>query len=75
MAVHVVIKRKFKMNQPERLMPLLREISSRAREQPGYISSVTLRSTEDERWNGLAAVAFLSSVPRLPIGPCRHMLG
>lgn len=47
MAVHVVIKRKFQVNQPEELIPMLQEISSRAREQPGYISTVTLRSTEE----------------------------
>lgn len=47
MPVHVVIKRKFKMNQPDTLIPLLHELSSRASKQPGYISTVTLRSTEE----------------------------
>jgi heme-degrading monooxygenase HmoA len=44
MTVHVVIKRKFKINQPEKLMPLLKKLSSRAKEQPGYISTETLQS-------------------------------
>lgn len=47
MAVHVVIKRKFKMNNPDELLPLLNEIRNRASEQPGYISSNTLQSMED----------------------------
>lgn len=47
MAVYVVIKRKFKMNQPDKLIPMLQELSSRAKKQPGYISTVTLRSTEE----------------------------
>lgn len=49
MPVHVVIKRKFKMNEPERLIPLLKELSSRAKEQPGYLSTVTLQSIEDSK--------------------------
>ena len=48
MTVHVVIKRKLKIYQPEKLKPLLRELSSRAQEQPGYISSVTLQSVEKQ---------------------------
>ena len=48
MPVHVVIKRKFKMNQPEKLLPLLRELNSIAQNQEGYISTETLQSTEDE---------------------------
>ena len=47
MAIHVVIKRKFQMNNPEKLMPLLRELSSRASMQPGYISTDTLQSMEN----------------------------
>jgi len=47
MAVHVVIKRKFQINQPEKLIPLLRELSIRAQAQPGYISTETLQSTEN----------------------------
>ena len=47
MAVHVVIKRRFRMNRPERLVPLLQEMNQRARAQPGYISTNTLQSKED----------------------------
>lgn len=47
MPVHVVIKRRFQMSQPEKLVPLLKELSSRAREQPGYISTETLQSLEN----------------------------
>ncbi|MGW8195702.1 MAG: antibiotic biosynthesis monooxygenase family protein, partial [Desulforhopalus sp.] len=47
MAVYVVIKRKFKMNHPEKLLPLLSELSERAKTQPGYLSTETLQSTEN----------------------------
>lgn len=47
MAVHVIIKRKFRMNQPEKIIPLLKELNQRAQRQPGCISKVTLQSTED----------------------------
>lgn len=47
MAVYVVIKRKLKINSPEKLMPLLEEMSRRAKEQPGYLATETLQSTED----------------------------
>ena len=47
MPVHVVIKRKFKMNQPEHLLPLLRELNNIAKTQNGYISTETLQSTEN----------------------------
>lgn len=47
MAVHVVIKRKFRMNQPDKLAPLLTELNERAQRQPGYISTNTLQSRED----------------------------
>lgn len=47
MPVHVVIKRKFKMNQPEKLIPLMEKLSTRAKEQPGYLSTDTLQSVED----------------------------
>ena len=48
MAVYVVIKRKFKMNQPDKLIPLLSELNKRARQQTGYISTNTLQSKEDQ---------------------------
>jgi len=47
MPVHVVIKRKFKMNQPEKLFPLLSELNNLAKNQEGYISTETLQSTEN----------------------------
>mgnify|MGYP001826143493 FL=1 len=47
MAVHVVIKRKFRKNRPEKILPLLKELNVRAQNQPGYISTNTLQSTED----------------------------
>lgn len=47
MAVYVVIKRKFKMSHPEKLIPLLGELRERAKVQEGYISTNTLQSTEN----------------------------
>ena len=47
MAIHVVIKRKCKVRQPEKLIPLLRKLNERAKVQEGYISTDTLQSTED----------------------------
>jgi len=42
-----MIKRKWKVDKPEKLLPLLTELRSRAQNQPGYLSSETLRSLED----------------------------
>jgi len=47
MAVHVVIKRRMRMNQPDKIIPLLKELNERARQQPGYRNTNTLQSTED----------------------------
>lgn len=47
MSVHVIIKRKFKMNRPEELLPLLKELRARAEIQDGYISTETLQSLDD----------------------------
>jgi len=47
MAVHVVIKRRLKMNHPETIIPLLKELNDRVQKQLGYISTNTLQSTED----------------------------
>lgn len=47
MAIHVVIKRKFQMKNPEKLMPLLNELNERAKVQEGYISTDTLQSIEN----------------------------
>jgi heme-degrading monooxygenase HmoA len=35
------------MNQPDKIIPLLKELNDRAKVQPGYISTDTLQSTED----------------------------
>ena len=50
MAVHVIIKRKWQVDKPEALIPLLAELRSQANEQPGYISSETLRNIEDPEY-------------------------
>ncbi len=47
MPVQVMIKRKLKINKPEALLPLLKDLHARATKQPGYISGETLRSLED----------------------------
>jgi heme-degrading monooxygenase HmoA len=47
MSVQVMINRKWKVDKPEKLMPLLKELHNRAKKQPGYISGETLRSIED----------------------------
>ena len=47
MAVQVIIKRKFKVENPEELFPLLTELRIRANDQPGYISSETLRNIDN----------------------------
>ena len=46
MPVHVIIKRKMQVHEPEQLLPLLKEIRTRAKQQPGYISGETLRNLE-----------------------------
>ncbi len=47
MSVQVMIKRKWKVDKPEKLLPLLEKLHTRAKKQPGYISGETLRSIED----------------------------
>jgi heme-degrading monooxygenase HmoA len=47
MPVKVIIKRKWKIEQPEKLLPLLTELRSQAQKQAGYISGETLRSLDD----------------------------
>ncbi len=44
MPIQVIIKRKWQIDKPEALFPLLTELRSLASKQPGYISSETLRS-------------------------------
>ena len=47
MPIQVVIKRKWQVDKPEELFPLLSEIHSQATKQRGYISGVTLRSLDN----------------------------
>ena len=47
MSVQVMIKRKWKVDKPQDLLPLLEKLHSRAIKQPGYISGEKLRSLED----------------------------
>lgn len=47
MSVHVVIKRRFQLSKPEELVPLLKELSSRAKKQKGYVSTEILQSLEN----------------------------
>ena len=46
MAIHVIIKRRFTINDPEKLLPLLDELNEAAMQQQGYLSTATLRSVE-----------------------------
>ena len=47
MTVQVMIKRKWKIDKPQELLPLLEKLHTRAEKQPGYISGETLRSIEN----------------------------
>ena len=47
MPIKVMIKRKWQVNKPEELLPLLEALRATAREQPGFISGETLRSLDD----------------------------
>jgi heme-degrading monooxygenase HmoA len=47
MTVHVIIKRKLIVNDPEKLTPMMKELSERAQQQAGYVSSDTLQSIEN----------------------------
>jgi heme-degrading monooxygenase HmoA len=47
MPIQVIIKRKWEVDKPEALLPLLTELRSLAKKQPGYISGETLRSLDD----------------------------
>ena len=47
MSVKVMIKRKWQLEKPEALFPLLSALRTLAKEQPGYISSETLRGLDD----------------------------
>lgn len=46
MSVQVMIKRKWKVDKPKELLPLLKKLHTRAKKQSGYVSGETLRSIE-----------------------------
>ena len=46
MPVQVIIKRKLIIDKPQEIFPLLSELRSRAKHQPGYIESMTLRNID-----------------------------
>ena len=47
MSVHVMSKRKFQIEETEKMISLLAELSSCSKEQPGHISRETLRSLDN----------------------------
>jgi heme-degrading monooxygenase HmoA len=47
MSVHVMSKRKFHIDETEKLISLLGELSSHSKGQPGYIYRETLRSLDN----------------------------
>ena len=47
MSVHVLSIRKFHIEETEKMVSLLGELSSRSKEQPGHISRETLRSLDN----------------------------
>ena len=47
MSVMVIIKRVFRMDQTEKLVPLLKELRQESAKQPGYISRTTYSNTND----------------------------
>jgi len=47
MSIKVIIKRKWQVDKPEELLPLLAALRVAARKQPGFISGETLRSLDD----------------------------
>jgi len=47
MSIKVIIKRKWQVDKPEELLPLLAALRATARKQPGFISGETLRSLDD----------------------------
>ena len=47
MSIKVIIKRKWQVDKPEKLLPLLAALRAAARKQPGFISGETLRSLDD----------------------------
>ena len=50
MSIKVMIKRKWQVDRPEELIPLLAALRVAARQQPGFISGETLRSLDDPEY-------------------------
>jgi heme-degrading monooxygenase HmoA len=50
MPIKVMIKRKWQVDKPEELLPLLAALRATARKQPGFISGETLRSLDDPEY-------------------------
>ncbi len=46
MPVQVIIKRKLIIDKPDKIFPLLSVLRSRAKQQPGYIDSTTLKNID-----------------------------
>jgi len=46
MPVQVIIKRKLIIDKPEEIFPLFSELRSRAKQQRGYINSMTLKNID-----------------------------
>ena len=46
MPVQVIIKRKLIIDKPDKVFPLLSVLRSRAKQQPGYIDSTTLKNID-----------------------------
>lgn len=46
MALQIISKRKFQINELNEMIPLFAELHSLAKKQPGYISRETLRSLD-----------------------------
>ena len=47
MSVLIIIKRVFRMDQTDKLVPLLKELRARAEKQPGFISRTTYSKLND----------------------------
>ena len=47
MPIQVIIKRKFHVDNPKALFPLLTELRNHAKAQPGYISGQTLKNIDN----------------------------
>lgn len=48
MSIHVLIKRKWQVNDSDKLFPLLHKLRTLAQNQPGFLSKQTLRNIADQ---------------------------